>query len=218
MTNLSQNFLCDSKFIEKFISYLDFSYPIIEIGCGNGVISKEINPDLCIEIDKKFIPNIRQYNLVISDARYLPVYRGSIISSFPYSITEVFFEEVIKNDKINSLLLILQKDFVDKIMTYPTFISFILNYYYRIIPKDIIPPKAFCPSPKVFSQIVLFTKIRHYDPYITKILKCITKYRNKKIKNAASICGIKANEEKKVRDFRPCQISELLKYMGLTYA
>ncbi|MEM0373809.1 MAG: 16S rRNA (adenine(1518)-N(6)/adenine(1519)-N(6))-dimethyltransferase, partial [Sulfolobales archaeon] len=106
--------------------------PIIEVGCGKGNISRIINPDLCIEIDNKFIKYLKNYNLILADARFLPIFRGQIISSLPFYITYDFMLEVSSLSKISYLVLILQKDFVYKILKKPTFISYLLNYYYKI--------------------------------------------------------------------------------------
>lgn len=216
---LSQNFLVDKYFIEKFISYIVFQRPIIEVGCGKGNISKYINPDICIEIDSSFIKFLKEYNLVIADARKIPIYRGQVISSLPYSITEDFFEEVISINGINRLVLILQKDFVDKIKFYSSSISFLLNYYFKIASFEVIPPSSFYPRPKVYSQIVVLERIRNYNQEISKILKCIGRFRNKKLRNAARLCGINSTEDKKkVRDFKPCQVLELLSSLDIKFA
>lgn len=215
---LSQNFLVDNYFITKFVSYVDNQRPIIEVGCGKGNISQYINPDICIEIDLSFSNFLRKYNLIIADARKIPAYRGQIVSSLPYSITEDFFNEVVKLDRVTKLVLILQKDFVDKIKLYPSSISFVLNYYYKISFYEIIPPHSFYPKPKVYSQIVIFERIREYNEKITSLLECIGRYRNKKLKNAAKICGIGVYEERRVRDFRPCQVLELLNSLDIKYA
>ncbi|BAB65446.1 16S ribosomal RNA methyltransferase A [Sulfurisphaera tokodaii] len=218
--NLGQHFLVNEETIKRFVSYVDLSFrPIIEIGGGKGNITKYIKPDVVIEIDKRFSSYLR--NLVIADARFLPVIRGQIVSSLPYYITYEFFEEIIRIDQIKKLILILQYDFVKKILNEPTYISFILNYYYKIDVKENIPPWFFKPKPRVYSTIVLFTRIRSYDEKINLILKCISKYRNKKITNAVKLCNLSSSLStdinKRVRDFKPCQVLELLNIISTKY-
>lgn len=216
---LSQNFLIDKYFITKFVSYVDRCRPIVEVGCGNGNISEYVNPDVCIEIDPNFVEPLRRYNLVIADGREMPINRGQIVSSLPYSITEDFFNEVVKLNGVSKMVLILQKDFVDKIEYYPSSISFTVNYYFKTVLHEVIPPRSFFPKPKVYSQIVVFERTRKYNQEISSILKCIGRYRNKKLKNAAEICGLKSSEaEKRVRDFEPCQVLELLSLLDIRYA
>ncbi|BDC19302.1 16S ribosomal RNA methyltransferase A [Acidianus sp. HS-5] len=216
---LSQNFLINTFFISKFSSYIEKNIkPIIEVGCGKGSISKFINPDLCVEIDENLIKYIKDYNLIISDARFLPIRRGQIVSSLPYSITEDFFLEVSKLDEIQYLALILQKDFIDKILNYATYISFILNYIFDIWAHETVPPSAFDPRPKVYSIIVTFKRKRKYNARIDEYLKCVSRFRNKRLKNVGEYCGFISRSEKRVREFKPCQVIELLNLMGLNYA
>ena len=217
---LGQHFLVNKKVIDKIISYIDFSIrPIIEVGGGKGNLTKHLNPDLVIELDGKFLKYLP--NVVLADGRHLPIDRGQIVSSLPYYITYDFFEEVTKINRIKCLTLILQSDFVEKIKNEPTYISYLINFYYKIDIKDNIPPWFFYPKPKVYSTLVRFTRIRDFDERINLLLKCVTKYRNKKISNALKLCNAEDKIEeianKKVRDFKPWEVNELLNLMGIKY-
>ncbi|AKV75203.1 16S rRNA methyltransferase [Metallosphaera sedula] len=192
--------------------------PLIEIGCGKGNLSRFLNPDVCIELDSRLLPFLSQYNPVQGDARKLPVSRGQIVSSLPYSITSDFFVEVSRLDSFPRLLLVLQEDFVNKILDYPTFLSFLLNYYYRISELMVIPPKAFRPVPKVFSSLVLLERRRNYNEIVTEIIKCLSSYRNKTLKNASQLCGLSSTETRRVRDFKPWMVTELLGSVGISSA
>ncbi|BFH73517.1 16S ribosomal RNA methyltransferase A [Sulfurisphaera javensis] len=218
---LGQHFLVNEETIKKFVSYVDLSIrPLIEIGGGKGNITKHLNPDIIIELDERFSNYLK--NLVIADARYLPVIRGQIVSSLPYYITFDFFEEIVKLDGIKRLSLILQLDFIKKVVNEPTYISYLLNYYFKIEIKDVLPPWFFKPRPKVFSSIVIFQRIRTNTNKVNELLKCISRYRNKKIVNALELCGatnIKNKDifNKRVRDYKPCQVLELLSLINTNY-
>ena len=217
---LGQHFLINEKIIEKIISYVDFSIkPIIEIGGGKGNLTKFLNPDLVIELDQKFIKYLP--NVVLADGRHLPVIRGQIVSSLPYYITYDFFEEISKINGIKYLTLILQSDFVEKIKKEPTYISYLINFYYKIDIKDNIPPWFFSPKPKVYSTLIKFTRIRDYNEKANLLLKCVSKYKNKKITNALKLCNVEEKIEeavnKKIRDFKPWEVNELLNLMGIKY-
>ncbi len=192
--------------------------PIIEVGCGKGAISAKLNPDVCIEIDVRLLNYLRSFNLVVSDARHLAVFRGSLVSSLPYSITKEFFLEASRLNGVRNMLLILQKDFVDKILEYPSYISFLLNYYYLIRPLDVIPPEAFVPKPRVYSQIVYFKRNREFDARVTEVIECVSRFHNKKVRRAAELCNVKSENERRVRDYKPWEISELLRSMGISSA
>ncbi|MEM3213879.1 MAG: 16S ribosomal RNA methyltransferase A, partial [Metallosphaera sp.] len=170
--NYSQNFLVDKDVIRKISDNISTERPLIEIGCGKGNLSEVVSPDLCIEIDQRLLSFLKNYNPIQGDARKLPVLRGQIISSLPYSITYDFFMEIIKINGISRLLLILQEDFVNKVIDYPTFISFILNYYFEINKLFVIPPSSFRPAPRIFSALVSLKRSRQYDQKVTDVIAC----------------------------------------------
>jgi len=215
----SQVFLKDRSVIDKFLTYVDYTKrPIVEIGCGKGNITRFLKPDLCLEIDSRLVKYLRDYNLIIGDGRNLPIIRGQIVSSLPYDITSDFLKEVAKLDQVKRLVLILQKDFVDKLLNDPTYISYLLNFFYDIDVRDVIPPQSFVPMPKVYSIITIFNRVRDYNDNIVKIIECVSKYRNKSIRKVSKLCGLNSESELRVRDFKPCRVIELLNFMGLSYA
>ncbi|BCS92046.1 putative ribosomal RNA small subunit methyltransferase A [Metallosphaera sp. J1] len=213
--NYSQNFLVDQEIISRIVGHVSGLRPLIEIGCGRGNLSRFLNPDVCIELDTRLLPHLSEFNPVHGDARRLPVSRGQIVSSLPYSITSDFFVEVSKLDSFPRLLLVLQEDFVNKILGYPTFLSFLLNYYYVIDKLLVIPPRAFRPVPRVFSSLVLLERRRSYNERVTEIIKCLSRYRNKTLRNASQLCGLTSSETRRVRDFKPWMVTELLSSMGI---
>jgi len=216
---LGQHFLINKKIIEKIISYIDFSIrPLIEVGGGKGNLTNFLHPDLVIELDEKLVKFLP--NAVLADGRYLPIARGQIVSSLPYYITYEFFEEISKIDGIKYLTLILQSDFAEKIKNESTYISYLVNFYYRIDIKDNIPPWFFSPKPKVYSTLVRFTRVRDFDERVNVLLKCVAKYKNKNISNALKLCNSEektGKTNKKVRDFKPWEVRELLNLMGINY-
>lgn len=205
----SQVFLTSEYFIRKFTSYFSNIRPLLEVGCGDGRISKIINPDICLEIDEKFMEDLKEYNLVIADARYIPAKRGEIVASLPYYISRDFIIEI-SSLEFRRAVMILQKDFVDKLMNHTNSISLISNYYFNIEEKEVVPPNAFTPVPRVYSSITIFTRIRENDKEITNILNCIGKYRNKTLRKASSLCNKTSTSELHVREFKPWQVKELL--------
>ncbi|QKQ99896.1 16S ribosomal RNA methyltransferase A [Metallosphaera tengchongensis] len=215
---LSQNFLINRLILSDIKNYISKLRPLIEIGCGKGYLSAYVNPDICIEIDQDLLYLLKEYNPVHADARFLPVNRGQIVSSLPYSITYEFFDQITQFSDIIRLTLILQEDFVKKVLEYPTYISFLINFYFNIMKVYSIPPSAFRPEPKVFSSLVIFERKRKFIPEINSIIKCISFYRNKSLRNVSRLCGLNSSNSKKVREYKPWEIEELLNSLGLNYA
>lgn len=154
--------------------------------------------------------------MILADARFLPIFRGQIISSLPFYITYDFMLEVSSLSKISYLVLILQKDFVYKILKKPTFISYLLNYYYKINLIKIIPPSCFEPRPKVFSALVTMRRIREYrDTKVEEVLRCLSRYKNKSLRKASKLCGLISNDDRKVEEYPPWEVIELLNSVGL---
>ncbi|MBP1356995.1 MAG: 16S ribosomal RNA methyltransferase A [Sulfolobus sp.] len=217
---LGQHFLHNIFFISKFISYVNLDIkPIIEIGCGKGNITAYLNPDLCIEYDEKFTKYLKNFNLILGDARYLPAIRGQIVSSLPYYITKDFLKEIGKLNEIRRAVLILQKDVVDKLLEEPTYISFLINFVFKLQAKDTIPPNAFNPRPKVFSQIIIMDRIRQYASDIDEILRCISNFKKKTLSHICRLCNLKCKDDinKRLEEFKPCRVIELLHLLGINY-
>jgi len=212
----SQNFLVDQEVAEKISLLIDKKIrPIIEVGCGKGFLSEVINPDICIEIDPRLLVYLGNYNPIHGDGMRMPVVRGQVVSSLPYSITFDFFEEIVKLDGVKRLVLVLQEDFTRKVMEYPTYISFLLNYYYSIRREFLIPPSSFKPPPKVLSSLLILERVRPFDSIINEKLKCISRYRNKTVRRAGELCGLVSTETRRIRDFKPQMVGELLNSLGL---
>ena len=218
MPSKGQHFLIDLTAINKVISYVDFSKrPIIEVGGGKGALTTLLRPDLTVEIDSSLTKYLKDYNLVIADAVASPFFRGQVVSSLPYYITYDFMREMVKNSSIFRLVLLLQKDFIDKIFNKASYISFTLHYHFTIHSKDIIPPRAFSPRPRVYSQITIFERVRDYNRHVDEVLKCVSSYKNKKLNSVAKLCGLNVTSDRRIRDFKPCQVIELLNFLGIEY-
>lgn len=213
MVKLSQHFLVDREVVD-LIRDMKFERPLIEVGGGYGALTREIEPDMVIELDRYLAKSISSWNVVIGDGRSVPFVRGTIISSLPYHITYEFFREVNSLNGIRKLLLILQRDFVEKILVVPTYLSFMINFLYNIRVIRDIPPSSFNPSPKVMSTVVLLERVRVYDERIDSLLRCISNYRNKTIRRASAMCGVVSECMERVESIAPPNVLKLLKCVG----
>ncbi|WP_126449128.1 16S ribosomal RNA methyltransferase A [Sulfodiicoccus acidiphilus] len=214
--SLSQHFLVDKR-VAQIVSSFATNRPIIEVGCGEGSLSQFLHPDLCVELDERFIPYIRGFNPVLADAKSPPFLRGEVFSSLPFSISREFMK-LSAASQVSRLILILQSDFVSKLLTEPTYISYIANYTFDISEKLTISPRSFRPRPKVYSTLVEMRRKREYSEELDRVLSCISRFRNKSLRRAASFCGLKSDLSRKVRSFKPREVCVLLSSLGLSCA
>ena len=213
---LGQHFLVDLNVIEEILRFVDPGLrPLVEVGPGRGEITKFLEPDAVLEIDDGLASQLKWADPVLGDARYFPLRAVQIVSSLPYYITFDFLEEISGLSCVKRAVLVLQKDFVTKVVSYPTYISFLVNYSFDLYKGPVIPPSAFKPRPKVFSQVLVLNRKAVPSDRVLAFLKCISRYRNKSLSRAGRLCGVETQETRKVREFRPSQVYELLSVAGL---
>jgi 16S rRNA (adenine1518-N6/adenine1519-N6)-dimethyltransferase len=105
-----------------------------------------------------------------------------LVGNIPFYITGLVLRKIIDyNQNLKLIVLNLQKEVVDKIKSLNSAQSIILNTIYDIDYHFIIHPKYYTPKPKVFSQIISFSKKQEFSrDYINKLYKFLDKiYKNK---------------------------------------
>lgn len=105
-----------------------------------------------------------------------------LVGNIPFYITGIVLRKIIDyNQNLKLIVLNLQKEVVDKIKSLNSAQSIVLNTIYDIDYHFIIHPKYYTPKPKVFSQIISFTKKQEFSrDYINKLYKFLDKiYKNK---------------------------------------
>jgi len=105
-----------------------------------------------------------------------------LIGNIPFYITGIVLRKIIDyNKNLKLIVLNLQKEVVDKIKSLSSAQSIILHTIYNLDYHFIIHPKYYTPKPKVFSQIISFSKKQDFSKdYINKLYKFLDKiYKNK---------------------------------------
>ena len=105
-----------------------------------------------------------------------------LVGNIPFYITGIVLRKIIDyNQNLKLIVLNLQKEVVDKIKSLNNAQSIVLNTIYDIDYHFIIHPKYYTPKPKVFSQIISFSKKQEFSrDYINKLYKFLDKiYKNK---------------------------------------
>ena len=181
--SLGQNFIVDNNIIKKIIESSQFEDDslIIEVGPGNGALTKELikgnNKVITFEIDKRLkesLEEIKNDNLEIVFEDFLKVdinsyitkYKYSkfyFISNLPYYITTPIINKVIKETKVDKMIIMVQKEVGDRINAKPNTksynsLSIFLQYYFNIKKVIDVSKNSFFPKPNIDSIVLLLEK------------------------------------------------------------
>ena len=183
--SFGQNFLVDQEYINKIIDALDPQQQetIIEIGAGRGALTEKLlelsGKVLAIELDRDLIPVLRaefegENNFVLIESDALKIdfremliksetsdqYKAKLVANLPYYISTAILQKLlIQRDCFTELVLMLQREVVDRITAQPGnsergFLSVLVEAF--AVPEKLfdVPPAAFRPIPKVWSSVV----------------------------------------------------------------
>lgn len=197
-----QNFIFDKSLCDKIVGCTKIGDDsiVLEIGPGpagltRSILDKKPKKLLCVEKDKRcfslleeiqsFYPNL---DLKCADALKYDIQEISsdrkvdIISNLPYNVgTELLIKWLFNANNINSMVLMLQREVVDRIIAVPRSkdygrLSIISQLLCNVEKCFDVSPKAFYPEPKIWSSIVKL--IPKNNIIENKILKKIEKITN----------------------------------------
>ncbi|MEJ5284283.1 MAG: 16S rRNA (adenine(1518)-N(6)/adenine(1519)-N(6))-dimethyltransferase RsmA [Brevinematales bacterium] len=178
--NRGQNFLIDRNIANKIIENVPLNMSIFEVGCGAGALSKlvlERNQKLYgVEIDRKVYQllkeNLNDQNFILFHEDFLKFDLNLIeekelffLSNLPYSISGEAIRKFIEEDKLKSGVLMLQKEFVDRMLAKPDtknygLTSIISHFYLEINKLFPVSKNCFFPVPEVDSLVISINKKR----------------------------------------------------------
>lgn len=213
--SLGQNFLIDKNIILKIVKFINpgENDKIVEVGAGQGAITEylaEQSKDLLlIELDyelanllkdkysnKKNVSIIEGDILKIDWNDFLPI--NKMVGNLPYNISSQIIIKMFANyDKIDSSIIMLQKEFADRLVAEPKSKKYgILSVYSKLYcDAELlfkISNQVFRPIPKVESAVVelKFHKRLKYAiddlDFFHKIIRTAFNQRRKQIKNSLS--------------------------------
>ena len=186
--SLGQNFLINQKIVENIVKIGEINSKdvIIEVGPGNGVLTKEIlkkgpkditviekDERLAHILNEKFKNEIKIINEDMMKVPYENYIKENsiIFGNLPYNISTQILAKWIKIEKLNKsckkLILMFQKEVADRIIAKSNSKNFgrlsILSNWRMNVEKIIdIEPECFEPSPKVKSTLLTFVPKRKY--------------------------------------------------------
>jgi len=189
-----QHFLIDRRVLKKEIEISNLSYTdkVLEIGAGEGVLTRELakssNKVLSFEIDERYKNKLKSLEkkhknlkIIYSDAtKYSWKGFDKLISNIPYYLGEKVITKAII-DNILFVVLIVGENFKEILMSKSTKSGILANIFYNIKPIEKIKKSSFCPPPSVNSWMVKLTTKRTNESsnFIRYILE-----RKGKLKNA----------------------------------
>lgn len=211
--SLGQNFLQDENILKNIANSITTKTNdlIIEIGPGKGALTKYLKEKnsflICYEIDErmkeilkklednktKIIFNDFLQADIINDSQEFAYENIYIIANIPYYITTPIIKKVIKQEKLKSMTLLIQKEVAERLTAKPGSKSYgsltvYLNYYFNINYLFNVSKYAFNPIPKVESAVVNFERIKNKisvknEKLFFKLINDSFKMKRKTLKN-----------------------------------
>jgi len=175
---LGQNFLHDRNIAKKIIAeFLPQAGPVLEIGSGPGILSALLLENIpaarvtLVEIDRFLAQQLRQRFgagpriieediLTIDLASLYPQERVAVIGNLPYHISKPLIDWLIaQRDRIGAAVLMLQKDFVDKLLSVENSKKYnaqsvLFQLLFRTRRCFHVPAGAFTPAPSIMSTVI----------------------------------------------------------------
>lgn len=182
---LGQNFLVDSRVVEKIVRAAEFkdNNLVIEIGPGSGALTKYllkmVDRAILYEIDTRLESVLREelkdfdnYELILddflkrdisSDLRKYDYDNLYVVANLPYYITTPIISKIISDTDVTAMVIMVQKEVADRLSAkvgtreYGQLTVF-LDYYFDIEKVMNVSKNCFIPKPKVDSAVVKLTK------------------------------------------------------------
>ncbi|MBI2344718.1 ribosomal RNA small subunit methyltransferase A [Candidatus Dependentiae bacterium] len=186
-----QNFLKDHIYIDHMIEAVrvDKKISIMEIGCGEGILTQailqgpckqlkvfEIDPEWASFVEKTYGVDSRltmiQQNVL--DANWdLLIDQGPwvLLANLPYHVTFPILYKVYKyREMFQEGVIMVQEEVAQKIVKSGGrdfgYTSLFFQHYFTWKLLDKVPPEAFFPSPKVFSRLIYFIPQKNVIPIL----------------------------------------------------
>ena len=211
--SLGQNFLQDENILKNIANSITTKTNdlIIEIGPGKGALTKYLKDKnsflICYEIDERMKEILKKLENkktkiifndflqadIINDSQEFAYENIYIIANIPYYITTPIIKKVIKQEKLKSMTLLVQKEVAERLSAKPGSKSYgsltvYLNYYFNINYLFNVSKYAFNPIPKVESAVVNFERIKNKisvknEELFFKLINDSFKMKRKTLKN-----------------------------------
>ena len=175
---LGQVFLHDHNIIKKIIAFSNPTphSPIIEIGCGKGILTTalcKIGPTHVIEIDTRWINHVLNLNLpncsfIHEDALKINYNQFNkdtpIIANIPYQITTPLIQHLATfKEHLGHLTIMIQKEVADRLLAQPNTkeygaMTLFCQYHFNLTKGFLVSKHCFSPKPNIDSYVIKLSK------------------------------------------------------------
>ena len=223
-----QNFLIDPNIVKKIYRTIGpiASDNILEIGSGEGVLTKiilpEVNKMVSIEIDPVLVNKLNNSNqlkklkVVNKDILKTNIYDLDIdspvrvIGNIPYNITsQIIFWLIEQLDYWSDAFIMVQKEVAHRLIAKVgtkeySRLTVVVGAYLDVDYCFTIPPTVFIPKPKVDSAFIRFTKKRnaliedHKYIRFNKLVRAAFNQRRKMLRNSLGNWDISDQVKEKI--------------------
>ncbi len=176
--SLGQNFLRSQKAIDEIVSAVKGDYEIIEIGGGEGVVTRALldkgHTVRVIELDERAVAKMSgdlkdfinsgkleilnqdvlesDFNKIVKTQKYI------VVGNIPYYITGLIFRHIFEQEILPSqAILMVQKEVAERVVaknSKESIISLSVKFYGHPKMISIVRAESFLPPPKVDSAII----------------------------------------------------------------
>lgn len=207
--SLGQHFIVDASLAAKIAELVPRGARVVEVGGGLGTLTAfligKTSKLIVIEVDRKLASYLKekygQAQLIQADFLKTAIPETDyVVSSVPYSISKKFVLKLVgEGDSWREALLILQKEFVEKLLAKPCeenyrAISVVVQAACHIQPLEFVAPECFYPPPKVDSVLVRLsvrdTYVREKVLRVEKLAFRLFGFKNRTVRAALKGAGL----------------------------
>jgi 16S rRNA (adenine1518-N6/adenine1519-N6)-dimethyltransferase len=230
---LGQHYLVDSSVVAAMVGLAAIGQDdrVLEIGTGRGALTRDLarlsGHFEAFELDRANYLATKDMGLDglllhLGDAFSGPREFDVLVSSLPYSESSNFVEWLSRH-RYKRAVVLLQRDFVDKLLAKPgedgyRAISVISQISSDVSPELDVVRESFDPPPKVSSAVVVIRPRHLLSTDDLRLVKLLFSQRRRKLSGALKQLGLRSGEadtrqlSRRVQDLSP---SEFLEAIGL---
>jgi len=220
---LGQHFLTSDKIAKQIVSVAMPSRhdTVLEIGTGKGILvsllCKNAKKVISIETDKELhekakskFSDISNLTLKYGDGFKSKDNFSIFVSNLPYSKSKNAIEWLIQRKFLRAVIMV-QKEFAQKLLKEKKAISVLANYALDIKEITKVGKNNFLPPPKVDSVVLELTRKKSVSKELIQTVNKLFSYRRKTLQNILKQFGKNTESNKRLDDLSGDEIIKIAK-------